>query len=183
MILKGRCAPACSTFQKNLSSIPCSKCKFPKNLTYVPYGFISSLSLLSIELAISILIEQFRNYKVTAADIAIAIQIKGNVGDLRSATRFLQLGVGLHGLTVGKIVAFPLFGHVNLAAVLEDVGAIVAKSHLDVGVETELVNARWLMHKPIEGGLFRRGCLSERSRVGRYSLFSHYFLNYNLNIS
>lgn len=138
---------------------------------------------MSIELTISILVEQFRNYKVTAADIAIAIQIKGNIRDLRSTTRFLQLGVGFHGLTVGKIVAFPLFGYVYLAAVLEDVGAIVTKSHLDVGVETELVNARWLMHESIEWGLFRRGCLCERSRVGRYSLFSHYFLNYNLNIS
>jgi len=121
MILKGRCAPACSTFQKNLSSIPCKKRKFLKNLTYVPYGFIYSLSLLCIEFAVSILIEQFRNDKVAVSDEAIAIQIEGNVGDLRYTTRFMQLGVGLYGLTVGKIVAFPLFGLVYLAAVLENV--------------------------------------------------------------
>lgn len=89
---------------------------------------VGCLTLLSVQLTVLVLVEEFRDYVVSAANVAIAVEIERDVGNASGTALLLQLSVGLGLLTVGltsrSVVILPPGGHLD-GLVLQDVGPVV----------------------------------------------------------
>ncbi len=116
--------------------------------TYVTNRLLSFFSFLSIEFAISILVEKFWNHEVSISNDSITIEIETDIGTEISSPVLLQvckgaIGIGFssHSLPLERNFDFFVRGLVGLELLLE--GYVFVQS---LGVQS-----KWLVWGPIKG--------------------------------
>ena len=152
MILKGRWAPACSTFQTNLSSKPWINNMSEWVKTYILDCSHCSMSLCGIEFAVLVLIKVLWDHVVSVADQTIAIKVICLVRHtllspfLNEFSSCLNFGIRERGV-------LPPLGYFYWGLIMQNVASVMTDLCFRYVIEAETVDTWWLMEGRIEFGL------------------------------